>query len=185
MTEGDPDSSPAEVEPTVPSAVPGRRSWLLPAITGAAGLVIGTVVGFALADGAASNREASASASASAAAASSSSAAASASAAAEKARLAVLPDAVRACGLGVGNGGEVGDNGASLTLDNRGREDSSGLSTTGVFCVLDALNTPDAVLSRMRQTTSMDGRQDAAWDGISVTWSYHPDRGLDMVLTVD
>jgi hypothetical protein len=26
------------------------------------------------------------------------------------------------------------------------------------------------------------GRQEASWDGIEASWSYHPDNGLDLVL---
>lgn len=31
----------------------------------------------------------------------------------------------------------------------------------------------------MYQTNSSMGVQDAEWDGISISWTYHPDRGMD------
>ena len=34
-------------------------------------------------------------------------------------------------------------------------------------------------------TTSIDGRQTESWDGITIEWSYHPDRGSDMVITLE
>lgn len=86
---------------------------------------------------------------------------------------------------GTGFGLEIGDSGRTLTIDTQGEEDSSGTDIVYGLCVLTKLGVPDSVMSRIEQTTSLDGQQEAAWDGIDATWSYHPDRGLDMVLTVN
>jgi hypothetical protein len=37
----------------------------------------------------------------------------------------------------------------------------------------------------MNQTTSLDGRQTETWDDITVSFSYHTDRGMGSVLTID
>ena len=43
---------------------------------------------------------------------------------------------------------------------------------------------PDAVVSQMDSTTSLQGRQTASWDGTDASWTYHPDNGLDLILTL-
>lgn len=52
-------------------------------------------------------------------------------------------------------------------------------------CVLNALEAPDGIVAQMERTTALDGRQSASWDGITASWSYHPDRGLDIVFSLD
>lgn len=46
-------------------------------------------------------------------------------------------------------------------------------------CTLEELDGPDSVLSKMESTTAMMGRQSDDWDDFEVSWSYHPDNGLD------
>ena len=94
----------------------------------------------------------------------------------------VLEDAVAACDLDSNIYAELGDEGSSLSLDMEGETDFDGLSYDDVSCVLEELEMPDSVDNRMGQTTSMDGMQDASWDGIHASWNYHPDDGLDVIL---
>ena len=103
---------------------------------------------------------------------------------AETALKALLPDAVRSCKADT-EYAVTGDGGLSLTIDNKGKEDYlGGLATTAMMCIFNDLNIPTAVTAHMQQTTSMDGRQTEAWDSIEVSWSYHPDRGMDSVVSV-
>lgn len=98
-----------------------------------------------------------------------------------------LPDALSTCGVTAAtptNGFVLGDDDRTLTFDNKGEEDLVGASTDDVLCVLGALHVPSSVLSHVEQTTSVDGRQQETWDGITLSWTYHPDRGLDGVVTV-
>lgn len=95
----------------------------------------------------------------------------------------VFDKAVEACGFENSIYARVGDNGASLTLDMKGEKDSAGLTYNQEFCVLDALNLPDSVSAKMGQTSALDGRQTADWDGIHASWGYHPDYGLDVILS--
>ncbi len=178
------DTPALPTQPGAPSAggQPSRPrpAWLVPVLTGVLGVVIGSA-GTALISGqravAADRAEASASA-----------ASASASAAAEEKaqaeRGAVLTDAADACGTNHVYGTTLADGGTSLTFDMRGEEDARGADIATIMCVFDELKMPSAVLSHIKQTTSMDGRQTETWDNITVSWSYHPDRGLDGVLTV-
>jgi len=76
----------------------------------------------------------------------------------------------------------VGDDGATLILDHKGEDETSGLSIEQIACVLLELNMPDAVVARLDSTRAMDGVQSGSWDGYTATWSYHPDSGVDIVI---
>lgn len=75
----------------------------------------------------------------------------------------------------------VGDEGQSISMQSEGAE-SSGADYADVLCVLDALDVPDSVLSRIDATRALDGRQEGAWNDLSASWGYHPDNGLDIVI---
>lgn len=98
-----------------------------------------------------------------------------------------LTAAVEACtDSGTGSDGlDIGDGGRTLTIDTTGEDGTRGTDIVYGLCVLGELEVPDSVMSRIEQTTSLDGQQSGSWDGITATWSYHPDRGLDMVLTLE
>jgi hypothetical protein len=78
----------------------------------------------------------------------------------------------------------LGDSDNTLVIDMEG-EAEFGMTYDDVSCILDALNIPDSTLERMGQTSSLDGSVEDSWDGISASWTYHPDRGMDVILTRD
>lgn len=78
----------------------------------------------------------------------------------------------------------VSDAGRTLTFDMEGEDEYSGASVEDIVCVLLDLGVPTSVIANMEQTTAMDGRQSDDWDDFEMSWSYHPDRGLDGVITV-
>lgn len=160
----------------VPAVVAGGQRWLIPVLAGVAGLVVGVAAtaGVSLSIDAANAREADAAASA----------AAEAEAEAEAAKLAILGDAVETCGVANATGFLMGDGGTSLTFDMKGDDQLTGANILDIYCVLGELAIPASVSSHMGQTTSMDGRQSATWDNLEISWSYHPDRGMDGVVTV-
>lgn len=71
------------------------------------------------------------------------------------------------------------EDGQSLNFDDKGAEDLYGGDFSDLKCIVEELSAPATVMDRMLRTTSSMGVQDAEWDGISVSWTYHPDRGLD------
>lgn len=88
----------------------------------------------------------------------------------------------------------LGDAGTTLTLDGGGKDDrqlgdggfgySAGkLEIEDITCALDELGTSDAIWSRMKQTRAMDGMQEQSGGGYTYVWSYHPDNGLDIIIT--
>lgn len=91
--------------------------------------------------------------------------------------------AAETCGTSNTAGVSVGDKGASITIDTKGEDDKSGAAFDDASCILTELNVPDHVISQMDDTSSMDGRQAASWDGVSASWTYHPDSGMKLILT--
>ena len=163
-------------EPTGQPPNPRSISWLLPTLTGIAGLVLGAgVVGGVWgatslsAVAAHQNMEAKAAA---------------ATAKAESARKTLLKDALAECGVPNSSDAQLADDGYTLTINGKGNDDFSGLNVDDEACLLNTLKAPSAVISHIDQTTSMDGRQTETWQGVTFSWSYHPDRGLDGVFTV-
>lgn len=148
-------STPAAV-PSVPSR-PSR--WVLPAAVGVVGIILGvggTLVAQTMLGGS------------------------DASAPEQDGR---LGEAYSSCGSPAGT--TIADENRTLTIDVKGNDDSYGASYENQACILRALDAPSSVISHLEQTTSIDGRQTEAWDGITAAWSYHPDRGSDMVITLD
>lgn len=100
---------------------------------------------------------------------------------AQQNRLAAFPNAVAACAKNTSV--EVMDEGRTLLIDGEGDDYGSGdISVAETACMLDVLNADSAVLTKMSETRALDGRQTATWDGITASWSYHPDNGLDILL---
>lgn len=88
-------------------------------------------------------------------------------------------NAQEACGSP--DGVSVSDNGTTLTVDMMGDEDYSGASLSNVECIVSQVNTPEYIKESMWATRALDGRQQDEFDGVSVSWSYHPDSGIDIV----
>lgn len=96
-----------------------------------------------------------------------------------------LVNAVEACELESTLGIHLEDGGKTITFDSKGEEDLIGADYTDVYCLFTELEMPRAISSHIGQTTSVDGRQTETWNGIRVSWSYHPNRGLDGLLVLE
>jgi hypothetical protein len=83
---------------------------------------------------------------------------------------------------GAPEGITVSDEGKTITINGIGEDDYSGAGLYDTVCVLDAIKTPEYVISNMETTNSLMGRQNATFDEIDISWSYHPDNGLDIVI---
>lgn len=155
----EPEPTEAAALPTSHSPTPAgarqRPAWQVPTATGVAGLVLGA----ALMAGVMSIR-------------------------AGGGQPSLLSDAVEACGLTSVTGIRLADEGRSVTFDMKGEDDATGAGIVDIACLFGELDMPSAVMSHIDQTTSMDGRQTETWGDLTISWSYHPRRGLDGVLTV-
>lgn len=73
-------------------------------------------------------------------------------------------------------GTTIGDGGRTLVIDGT-------LGVDKLACVLAAMGTPESVKAQVESTRALDGRQEAAWEGYSMSWTYHPDSGLNAIVT--
>jgi len=90
-----------------------------------------------------------------------------------------LADASTTC-----TAGTLADDDHTLVVDMAGEEMGTGAATIeDVLCVLAELEAPQAILARMESTRALDGMQSATWSTYEVTWNYHPDDGLDLIIT--
>ncbi|MEA4921039.1 MAG: Ig-like domain-containing protein [Clostridiaceae bacterium] len=51
---------------------------------------------------------------------------------------------------------------------------------SAIKSINEALGIPESVLNRMNRTRSLDGIQSYSTDEIEITWTYHPDKGLEV-----
>jgi hypothetical protein len=166
----DSDGGPPSHETAATSRKPAKKTVL----AAAAGLVAGVVLGVSgtLIAGSIAGANVQANASPSA------------SATATTAAIRVLKNAATNCGVPHDDDARLGDNDTSLTLNGAGKKDLlTGLPASIMDCILKAVRTPDYVRSQMGDTRALDGTQHATWGIISASWTYHPDAGLDVVLT--
>lgn len=79
--------------------------------------------------------------------------------------------------------GQLADGDKTLLLDMVGNKTGTGdLTTERVMCVLNALEVPTHLIATMEQTRALDGRQTGSWGEFDASWTYHPDRGLDIIV---
>jgi hypothetical protein len=93
-----------------------------------------------------------------------------------------LAGAVRACNLGSSPYVDVLDSDHTLTIHGDGDE-ATGLHMDSIGCLLGEVDVTGAVVERMDRTRALDGMQDATWGDYSASWTYHPDDGLNVVIT--
>lgn len=151
-TEAEPSTTGAHAG--APNRVPKRPSpWLVGAGGLVVGIAIGVVIGFS----------------------------AGPAPAADSSSSEAITNAVHGCELVDTVGVTVMDGGESVTLETAGN-DTKGAPYSDVVCVLDALEMPESVKSRMASTRSLDGMQDVTWPGYAASWNYHPDNGLNIIV---
>ena len=51
----------------------------------------------------------------------------------------------------------------------------------GLLYTIEALDLPDSLIKEMSATRALDGRQSETYDDVTVSWSYHPDQGLEVL----
>ena len=82
---------------------------------------------------------------------------------------------------------KVASDGSYLSIDTNpyDKDDSFDYEAyTSITKVNEALGFPESVLNKMGQTRSLDGMQTYTGKEVEVTWSYHPDHGLDVIYSL-
>lgn len=67
----------------------------------------------------------------------------------------------------------------SITVDSFGKYDLASLMD--VETIISTLELPDSLYDEMCATNALMGRQRETYDNFDISWSYHPDSGLDVI----
>lgn len=87
--------------------------------------------------------------------------------------------AAQACGFGL----DTADAGHTLHMQTETVDPVNSMSAADFTCLAQNLQMPSRVSDEISRTTSLMGLQSDQWDGIKASWTYHPDNGLDLILT--
>ena len=84
---------------------------------------------------------------------------------------------------------DYGSDGSYLSIDTNPYDwDDDGLAYpeayTAIKNVVTALGLPNSLINDMGETTSLDGKQSETYGDVTVTWKYHPDKGLEVTFKV-
>lgn len=84
---------------------------------------------------------------------------------------------------------DYGSDGSYLSIDTNPYDwDDDGLAYPGAYTAIsninDALGLPSSLLNDMGETTGADGKQSETFGDITVTWKYHPDKGLEVTYKI-
>mgnify|MGYP002572842201 CR=1 FL=1 len=78
---------------------------------------------------------------------------------------------------------EIASDGSYLSVDTNPSDRDDYMDYEAYLAIV-SINTelelPESVLNKMNQTRSMDGIQSYSTDELEITWTYHPDRGLEV-----
>jgi hypothetical protein len=78
----------------------------------------------------------------------------------------------------------LSSDGLSLSIDTNPSDIDNYSSAAAYQAVKTAnadLGLPDSLLSEMTETRAIDGRQTETYGKITVSWTYHPDQGLEII----
>ncbi len=90
--------------------------------------------------------------------------------------------------VGEGDDATLASDGSYIEIDTNvyDLDDYSRMSTlTKIEDLNEALGLPDSVYQKMLSTRALDGRQTHYADGFTVSWTYHPDDGLEVLYELD
>lgn len=85
----------------------------------------------------------------------------------------VIQEAAVACNLGH----LVADRGTTLAL--------TGGTIDDLRCLRKRLQIPVRVMNAIGSTRALDGTQQDSWDDLQARWTYHPDDGLDLTISIE
>lgn len=73
----------------------------------------------------------------------------------------------------------ISSDGKSITVDSYGEYDFT--SIADIMIIISTLGLPDSLYDEMCATNALMGRQTESFENYEVSWSYHPDNGLDAI----
>lgn len=97
----------------------------------------------------------------------------------EKEKQSAIGKMISVCSKCKSKGTSLSSDKKSIMVDSDGKFDFD--ATEDVMVIIDYLGLPDSLFDEMCQTNALMGRQTETYDCYEVSWSYHPDNGLDVV----
>jgi hypothetical protein len=75
----------------------------------------------------------------------------------------------------------------SIYLDGTGEDDylNTDVTIDDISCVIYELDVPQPIITRINNTTSLMGLVEDSFAGIYISWTYHPDNGLDLYFKLE
>ena len=101
-----------------------------------------------------------------------------------------LSNALDFCKLTFDNqkGVDLSSDNQTLYLDGLGQDEFKGstpvVTAKEIYCVLGALEAPEAIVKRIDKTNFQMGLVEDDFNGIYLSWTYHPDNGLDVYFKI-
>ena len=101
-----------------------------------------------------------------------------------------LSNALDICKLTFTNqkGVDLSSDNQTLYLDGLGQDEFKGstpvVTAKEIYCVLGALEAPEAIVKRIGNTNFQMGLVEDDFNGIYLSWTYHPDNGLDVYFKI-
>ncbi len=71
----------------------------------------------------------------------------------------------------------LSNDGLSIVVDGQDKDDV--VAFLDVYTIVDVLGLPDSLVDEMAGTSAIMGKQSESFEDYDVSWSYHPDNGLD------
>lgn len=82
----------------------------------------------------------------------------------------------------------VASDGSYLSIDTNPQDSAYNYheeeAIKGIYLVHSALDIPDSVIEKMSRTNALSGIQSTTHGDIEISWSYHPDNGLEIIYEV-
>lgn len=76
----------------------------------------------------------------------------------------------------------ISSDGLSISVDSTDKYDSDGIKD--IKTIINELDLPDSLIDAMESTNALMGRQKEIYGVYEVSWSYHPDNGLDAIFRI-
>ena len=83
---------------------------------------------------------------------------------------------------------DLATDGSYLSIDTNPYDIEDEFDTDAWYAIQDVndyLGLPDSVDELMQSTNALSGRQTQTYGDVTVTWTYHPDNGLEVMYTID
>lgn len=81
----------------------------------------------------------------------------------------------------------IASDGSYLSIDTNPYDIDDYSDSEAILAILsvnEALEFPESVINKMSSTRALDGMQTYTGNGIEVSWTYHPDRGLEIMYSL-